>query len=232
MMYHQQGESPGLHSATPIRNGIGIKFGWKHTFISSATVQERTQRGVQRMVVIRGVENTVNKKKFKCSVHIVLEKVGRRQQSLKKAFPCIIDIIKKRSSIVLMLADLIWPKTNTDYVSGITRVLPAHSNKASISFCRHYWGSSTDQSNLEGKFYISGVTSEAEDHTAPRHPSLPLPCTARTGHRTQHGDAGTPALPSTYQPTQSSPRQSWLPKKGTQVITSSSLYDKGLGMNF
>lgn len=173
MMYHQQGESPGLHSATPIRNGIGIKFGWKHTFISSATVQECTQRGVQRMVVIRGVENTVNKKKFKCSVHIVLEKVGRRQQSLKKAFPCIIDIIKKRSSIVLMLADLIWPKTNTDYVSGITRVLPAHSNKASISFCRHYWGSSTDQSNLEGKFYISGVTSEAEDHTAPRHPSLP-----------------------------------------------------------
>lgn len=47
-------------------------------------------------------------------------------------------------------------------------MLPAHSNNR---FCRHCWGSSTDRANLEGTFYISGVTSEAVDHTAPRHHS-------------------------------------------------------------
>lgn len=181
------------------------------------------------MVVIRGIENMVNKKKFKCSVHIVVEKIGRRQQSSKKAFLCIIDIIKKRSSIVFMLADLIWPKTNTDYVLGITRVLPEHSNKASNSFCRHYWGSSTDQSNLEEMFYISDVTSEAKDHTAPRHPSLP-PMHSQDWAQNIAAEMleHLHSLPSISQlnPVLVSPG---FAKRGTQVITSSSLYDKGLG---
>ena len=76
--------------------------------------------------MIRGVENIDNNKKFKCSVHTVLEKAVRKQQSSKEAFLCIRGIIKKRSSVVFMLVDLICPKRNTDYVFRITRMLPAH----------------------------------------------------------------------------------------------------------
>lgn len=194
-----------------------------------AAVQECTQRGVQRTVVIRGVENMVNNKKFKCSVHAVLGKVGRRRQSSKKAFLYIIDTMKEKSSIVFMLADLICPKTNTDYVLGVTRMLPAHSNNR---FCRHCWGSSTDRADLEGMFYISGVTSEAVDHTAPRHHSQHHFSAMHSRDRAQNTAAEMlehlHSLPSI---SQLNPAlvSAGFPKRGTRVIISSSLYDKGLG---
>lgn len=42
MVNYQQG--PVLPSATSIRNGIGTKFGWKHTFIKHCSSRTYTKR--------------------------------------------------------------------------------------------------------------------------------------------------------------------------------------------
>lgn len=71
-----------LHTV-PIRNRIGIKLSWTCTFNPEAQ-EECIQRGVRRRAVIRGFENTANKKELKYSAHRVLEKT--REETHKAWF--------------------------------------------------------------------------------------------------------------------------------------------------